>query len=180
MSTELDTIVRLRHQRDILAWVLKLHHMEPPLNRPRTLPMNYFDDVRHRADLDVLGAVDSYEVVEGSHGRGVRLPPRLPRRSAKADAVTAERRAPVQGWRVIGEREPRKVRGTIPWELHERIWAAYAARYGRDQSAERIAERGGFGYREAQRLLFGRLGLGDDLEYLPELKGYEPTPGARY
>ncbi len=38
--------------------------------------------------------------------------------------------------------------GTIDWTEHERAWAIYAARYGRDQSAQRIHARGGFSYGE--------------------------------
>lgn len=44
-------------------------------------------------------------------------------------------------------REP-KPPGTIAWWEHEAAWEAYAARYGRDQSAERIHQRHGFGYGE--------------------------------
>jgi hypothetical protein len=69
LTDEQDTIARLRHEVAVLSWALKLHHTPPPLNRPRTLPMYYFDELRHRANLDVLGAIDSYEVVEGNHGR---------------------------------------------------------------------------------------------------------------
>ena len=48
-------------------------------------------------------------------------------------------RAPVQN-----ERD--RSRGwTIPWAVHLEAWEAYVARYGNIQSAERIAERGGFG-----------------------------------
>lgn len=46
-----------------------------------------------------------------------------------------------------------------------RVYEAYAARYGRGQSAERIAERGGFGFDEAVGLCGG----------VP-LQTYEPTP----
>ena len=38
-------------------------------------------------------------------------------------------------------------RGTIAWAEHVEAWEQYAKRY-RGQSAERIAERGGFGYHE--------------------------------
>ena len=51
-----------------------------------------------------------------------------------------ERRAPVQGTRP----------GSISWEEHLEVWDAYAKRYGTKQSAERIAERGGFGYLEIE------------------------------
>lgn len=32
----------------------------------------------------------------------------------------------------------------IPWEIAEKAYAVYAKRYGRQQSLERLAERGGF------------------------------------
>jgi hypothetical protein len=62
-------------------------------------------------------------------------------------AIEAERRAPVQergSSGAPGYRPP----GTIAWAEHEQVFERYAARYGRGQSAERIAERGGFGYGE--------------------------------
>lgn len=40
----------------------------------------------------------------------------------------------------------------IPWAEYERMYCFYAAEYGASQSAERIAERGGLGVREAIRL----------------------------
>lgn len=58
------------------------------------------------------------------------------------------RRAPVQGDHRIPRGEPGREPGTIAWAEHLEIFEAYAKRYGRDQSAERIAERAGFGYRE--------------------------------
>lgn len=67
------------------------------------------------------------------------------------------RRAPVQGeWRKAtpGARAGWRVSpGTVAWEEHELAWRAYAARYGSGQSAERIAERHGFGYDEITNLL---------------------------
>ena len=47
--------------------------------------------------------------------------------------MSDERMAPVQGYSA-----------GIPWSLHLRAWDAYAAKYGRYQSAEGIAERSGF------------------------------------
>lgn len=71
-----------------------------------------------------------------------------------------ERRTSVQAegrWYLLHgdpRREPWARRaGTVSWEEHERAWRAYADRYGSDQSAERIAERGGFGFREMTALL---------------------------
>lgn len=45
--------------------------------------------------------------------------------------------------------------GEISWELHERAFAEYARTYGRSQSAERIAERGGFSWSELIAFLAG-------------------------
>lgn len=64
----------------------------------------------------------------------------------------AERRAPVQadGY----SRQPGYVPpGTITWEEHMQVYACYAKRYGTSQSAERLAERAGFGKSEAETLL---------------------------
>jgi len=55
---------------------------------------------------------------------------------------TIERRAPVQADR-------QRPAGSITWAEHLAVYEAYARKYGRSQSAERIAERGGFGYDEA-------------------------------
>ncbi len=41
----------------------------------------------------------------------------------------------------------------IPWEAARIAYAAYAKRYGNDQSLERLAERGGFGRDEFLKLL---------------------------
>lgn len=62
-----------------------------------------------------------------------------------------ERRAPVQG----DLRGGRWISppGTISWEEHEEVWRAYAQLYGREQSAERIAERHGFGKTEAEKIV---------------------------
>ena len=62
------------------------------------------------------------------------------------------RRAPVQG-EPQRHLRPSRGPGTISWEEHERAWAAYAQQYGRDQSAQRIADRGGFGWYELVELL---------------------------
>ena len=55
-----------------------------------------------------------------------------------------KRMAPVQGYSV-----------GIPWSLHLRAWDAYAAKYGRYQSAERIAERAGFSVGELDMFVPG-------------------------
>ena len=56
--------------------------------------------------------------------------------------------APVQGDPRIPKGMPGRDPDTITWQEHCLAWEDYARRYGRGQSAERIAERGGFGYRE--------------------------------
>lgn len=43
----------------------------------------------------------------------------------------------------------------IPWEIAEEAYAVYAARFGRDQSLERLAERAGFSWGEMDDLLPG-------------------------
>lgn len=61
--------------------------------------------------------------------------------------MTEERRAPVQSSRIYGSRIEIPA-GTVSWGEHTEAWESYRARYGSDQSAERIAERGGFSYLE--------------------------------
>lgn len=39
---------------------------------------------------------------------------------------------------------------SIDWETAERIYLMYSAPYGTGQSLERIAERGGFGWKEVE------------------------------
>lgn len=60
--------------------------------------------------------------------------------------------APVQGdlWRRARVHPALPPDGWIDWAEHLAVFEFYAARYGREQSAERIAERGGFGYREIE------------------------------
>lgn len=44
---------------------------------------------------------------------------------------------------------------SVPWSVAERAWVAYAQRYGTEQSVERLAERGGFGWSEMDDLFPG-------------------------
>jgi hypothetical protein len=55
-------------------------------------------------------------------------------------------RFPIQGEH--DRAHPRRPPGTVPWSVGVAAWERYAARYGRGQSVERIAERGGFGFGE--------------------------------
>lgn len=71
--------------------------------------------------------------------------------------MTTCTRAPVQGSThdPQGRRLPRGARpaGTISWDEHLEAYENYAKRYGRDQTAERLAERGGFSWYELVNLL---------------------------
>jgi hypothetical protein len=58
-------------------------------------------------------------------------------------SCTCGKRAPVQENRKRG-----KGPGSIAWAEHLKAWSGYAAEYGSSQSAERMAERGGFCYGE--------------------------------
>lgn len=64
-----------------------------------------------------------------------------------------ERRAIVQAEFGLFNKPP----GTISWKEHLEVYAAYVMKCGNSQSAERIVERGGFGYREAEYLLGRKL-----------------------
>lgn len=56
------------------------------------------------------------------------------------------RRAPVQGDHK--GTTPGRGPGTVSWAEHLLAWSGYARESGRGQSAERMAERGGFSYYE--------------------------------
>jgi len=70
-----------------------------------------------------------------------------------AEELEAEARAAIEG------EPPRKFpiqKATpIPWSLAERAYRTYAEHYGRQQSLERLAERGGFGWSEFLHLYYG-------------------------
>lgn len=59
-------------------------------------------------------------------------------------------RAPVQGDSRLPKGQPGREPGSISWAEHLEAYTDYAKRYGSSQTAERLAERGGFGYRELQ------------------------------
>jgi hypothetical protein len=61
---------------------------------------------------------------------------------------TSGLRAPVQGDHRMPKGERGREPGWVAWSEHEAAWEDYARRYGKDQSAQRIADRGGFSYRE--------------------------------
>ncbi len=64
---------------------------------------------------------------------------------------------PIQGetsYRDSGGRMVYPQQSTIPWWLAEEAYIYYSAKYGKEQSLERLAERGGFG--RIELLLFLR------------------------
>ena len=92
-----------------------------------------------------------------------------------APTEAAVRRAPVQKDSRWPWGAPGSVPGTIPWSVHLRAWAGYDAAGHGNQSAERIAERGGFSYREVQCALLGHYNeCGHDVEH-PPVPGWEPA-----
>lgn len=58
------------------------------------------------------------------------------------------RRAPVQASVIF-----KKGAGFVSWEEHCLAWSEYVNQYGKKQSAERMAERGGFSYQELTEYL---------------------------
>jgi hypothetical protein len=50
------------------------------------------------------------------------------------------------------EGNTKPIHRTIPWEIAARAYNQYAAKYGTEQSLERLAERGGFGHCEMDML----------------------------
>ncbi len=85
-----------------------------------------------------------------------------------------ERRFPIQGENVhsachkdeLGRsvgRMPRRKAGWVPWAVAEAAYAVYSRRYGKDQSLEILAARGGFSWSELVGLIRGDR----DIETLP-------------
>lgn len=73
---------------------------------------------------------------------------------------TCDKRAPVQGDRdahyspASPYYNPKShPQGSVTWEEHLEAYVKYATRYGNNQSPERLAKRGGFGYAEITELL---------------------------
>jgi hypothetical protein len=77
-----------------------------------------------------------------------------------------ERRFPIQGENVqsacaVNEsgaavgRMPRREPGWVPWAVAEAAYEVYARRYGKDQSLEVLAQRGGFSWSELVGLIRG-------------------------
>ena len=50
---------------------------------------------------------------------------------------------------------PHGIRFRVPWRIHVKAWEKYAEFFGKSQSAERLAERGGFSLEELIFLLAG-------------------------
>lgn len=89
--------------------------------------------------------------LEGPAGEGaVMAVPTLTQ--AHCPSCTCGKRAPVQGEPFEHGKRPRGP-GTVTWAEHMEAYSGYSARYGTSQSAQRLAERGGFGYSELTELL---------------------------
>lgn len=82
----------------------------------------------------------------------------------RLDAIAAYRSAVVRTVMVAASKRTAPIQpqrglpfpARVPWALHERAWSQYAAAGHGDQSAERLAERGGFGVGEFVACLLGR------------------------
>lgn len=74
-------------------------------------------------------------------------------RDAGCTLIPDGRLAHVQGDHRIPRGQPGNASGLIAWWEHESAWTAYSMRDGKTQSAERIHDRAGFGYRELAELL---------------------------
>lgn len=62
----------------------------------------------------------------------------------------------------------------IPWSLAETIYTAYSTLYGTRQSLERLAERGGFSWREVE-VIFAELKR-EEPRVWDQLMATHPTP----
>ncbi|WNG57385.1 hypothetical protein F0U59_23425 [Archangium gephyra] len=71
------------------------------------------------------------------------------------EECVAQVRAKYRGFPLQADRVAKPGPVSIPWPVAERAWAAYSARYGRDQSVERLAQRGGFSWGEMDELFPG-------------------------
>jgi hypothetical protein len=100
----------------------------------------------------VRAVLQPYALARGRNGEATVSAPK-----AEAPAVLdpSKRRAPAQGEYVMKGGRPvgRTPNGTIAWSEHLEAFERYAEQHGRDQSVERIAERGGFGVNELRTLL---------------------------
>ena len=94
--------------------------------------------------LDVIQAIRTALLARGIDPNEP-LPPAESVAQGGEVAKVDTRRAPVQRYHDK----------TIPWQVHGLAWEAYAKEYGTSQSAERLAERGGFGCGEMDRFLPG-------------------------
>ncbi len=72
---------------------------------------------------------------------------------------------------------PHGIKMRIPWRFHKKAWEVYAKRYP-GQSAEKMAERGGFGLMELVYLLAGEdpydMHDGDDTLFTDFFGKFEP------
>jgi hypothetical protein len=67
--------------------------------------------------------------------------------------MSDEKRADVQGDYYLPKGTIGRYPGTVAWSEHEEAWAQYARDGHGGQSAQRIHDRGGYGYSEITKLL---------------------------
>lgn len=65
--------------------------------------------------------------------------------AVESGKVRLERPEPVKMFPIQNERGAKPHPNRIPWSVAEKAYSVYASRYGKSQSLERLAERGGFG-----------------------------------
>ena len=77
----------------------------------------------------------------------------LAAKDAEIERLKTPRMFPVQN-RLYRDEEGKTKPGPpqIPWEIAEKVYAAYSARYGTEQSLEHLGKRGGFGLAEMDML----------------------------
>lgn len=64
-----------------------------------------------------------------------------------------KKRFPLQAYEYLSRRDPI----TIPWKFAEEAYKEYSEQYGKNQTLERLSERGGFGAEEIIMLLCQRI-----------------------
>lgn len=99
-------------------------------------------DAAERAELAEAGRKDAVRDAEDAE---VKRDAALADAARLRAAVAEPKWFPLQSnWQDRGKAGAHPTRRRIPWDIAEKAYGAYAARYGSGQSIERMAERGGF------------------------------------
>lgn len=115
-------------------------------------------DTFTRSEIALAATEQRYWEMEDALRQQIKLTECLTRQLAEKTAEAErlrlyERRFPIQGCyettqRPVPEAHTGHIPGTVPWSIGVAAWERYAQDFGEAQSAERIAERGGFGHEE--------------------------------